>query len=564
MCQFRYLEKREPLLHWWCRCLIPSIRHILLKQLISLKITKSLCLSILLFAIFQLKATAQPGNPGDRIIKILGGKNFRIIEVDSSTTLTTLAVGAAIQEGNTYISGDSIVINNRTNKAQIFGNVYINDGDTMKTRAEYLEYDAGKQVAYLKRNVTLTDGQGTLYANDVMYDISTGIASYKNGGRVVSKNNVLTSTNAVYYSDTKDVYFKEKVRLVAPEHNIKTDSLKFNVQTSIAQFITETEIKTKNGTTIYTRDGFYNLKNGRADLRSRSSIRDKNMSVEGDNITSDDQTGIAQVEGNAKIVDSINKVIVLSNLAVYDKKKNAFLATRKPVMIFYKDNDSTYITGDTLFSGMNIVKKQQDIIRNTTAKNIKESTSDSIRYFIAYHHVKIFNDSLQAVADSLHYSTFDSTFKLFQNPVVWNGNSQLSGDTMYLFMENQQPKRINVFYHALLVNRDAKNFFNQIGGKTLNGYFVDGKIDFIRVKGSPAESIYYPLDKDSAYVGMNRCKGDVIDIFFKNEELIKVKFVRDVVGVLYPMSQIPSDQKFLDHFIWLENKRPKHKLELFE
>lgn len=55
-----------------------------------------------------------------------------------------------------------------------------------------------------------------------------------------------------------------------------------------------------------------------------------------------------------------------------------------------------------------------------------------------------------------------------------------------------------------------------------------------------------------------------IDIFFKNEELIKVKFVRDVVGVLYPMSQIPSDQKFLDHFIWLENKRPKHKLELFE
>ena len=79
--------------------------------------------------------------------------------------------------------------------------------------------------------------------------------------------------------------------------------------------------------------------------------------------------------------------------------------------------------------------------------------------------------------------------------------------------------------------------YNQIGGRTLNGYFMDGNIDYVRVKGSPAESIFYPQDDDSAYIGMNRSSGDVIDIYFVKKELNKVKFVNNVDGVLYPIRQ---------------------------
>jgi hypothetical protein len=84
------------------------------------------------------------------------------------------------------------------------------------------------------------------------------------------------------------------------------------------------------------------------------------------------------------------------------------------------------------------------------------------------------------------------------------------------------------------------------------------------VKGTPAESIFYPQDDDSAYVGMNRSSGDVIDIYFVKKELNKVKFVNNVNGILYPIRQIPSDQKQLKNFKWLINRRPKNKLELFE
>ena len=116
----------------------------------------------------------------------------------------------------------------------------------------------------------------------------------------------------------------------------------------------------------------------------------------------------------------------------------------------------------------------------------------------------------------------------------------------------------------MVVNQSNKQFYNQIAGKTINGYFVNGAIDYVRVKGQKAESIYYVQDKDSAYVGMNRATGDVIDMYFLKNELNKVKFVNDVDGALYPMNQIPDDQKKLLLFKWQDARRPKNKLELFE
>jgi hypothetical protein len=71
-------------------------------------------------------------------------------------------------------------------------------------------------------------------------------------------------------------------------------------------------------------------------------------------------------------------------------------------------------------------------------------------------------------------------------------------------------------------------------------------------------------DKDSAFTGMNHADGSVIDMFFIKQQLDKVKFLNDVHGKLYPMNQIPADQKFLKGFNWLDKRRPKNKLELFE
>lgn len=576
------------------------------------RVKKNILFSLILLSI-TVTGAAQVQQPlpvtdtSSRLIRIVKAKSFRQKMIDSVQTLVTLAGNAVVNQGNTTISGDSIVVNQYTGIAEVFGNVHINDADSVHTYAHYLKYIGNERIAYLKKNVKLTDGKAVLNTNELEYNLTTGIAKYSKGGKVVNGTTVLTSEDALYYSDTKDVYFKHNVHLVDPKSDIVADSLRYNTLFKEAYFIAPTIIKTESGL-INTSSGTYNIETGEALFLNRTSISDSTRFMSGDKIASDEKTGFIEIEGRGKLVDSTNNVTVLGDHIVIDRKKNSFLATRKPVMILYKNNDSTYITADTLFSGLRKFDSSQQIIYQQTdtlnkqitdadkqqnklvfdinkdsslvtekpvdttgTANEKQSTEtnepaarDSIRYFIAFHHVRIFNDSLQAVSDSLHYSTEDSTFKLFKEPVFWNNQTQVSGDTMYLYTENQKAKQLYVFNNGLVINKTKEGLFNQMGGRTINGYFTDGAIESIRVKGTPAESVFYPQDDDSAYIGMNRSSGDVIDIFFVKKELNKIKFINDVNGTLYPLDQVPPDAKFLKKFAWLDNRRPKNKLELFE
>jgi len=563
-----------------------------------------------------------PSSDTVRVIRIIQGKSLRMKTIDANTVLETIAGNVIIKEGLTTFYCDSATINRKTNIVEAYGNIHINDNDSIHTYAEYLRYVGNERMAYLKKNVRLTDRKGTLLTDELEYNLATGIATYKNGGKITNQGTVLTSREGVYYSDTKDVYFKRDVYLKDSARDIYADSLLYNLKTNIANFISPTQIIGKDGSVINTKSGTYNLATGEAIFFDRSYYSDSTTSLAADKMAWDRNSGAFQLQGNAKMVDSISQVIVLGGEILGNSKMKSFLATRRSVMIFYKDNDSTYVTADTLYSGLRRydsterkIVMQTDTLTTTTSMVITDTTetplfvfdslenslvatdtlktslaakdsseillaekdtlktplivninaSDTtIRYFLAFHHVRIFNDSLQAVSDSLHYSTSDSTFKLFGEPVVWNDKSQVTGDTIYMYTENRKPKRLYVFNNGIIINKATEGLYNQIAGRTLNGYFVNGNIDYVRVKGSPAESVFYPQDDDSAYVGMNRSSGDVIDIYFVKKELNKVKFVNNVDGILYPIRQIPADKKELKNFKWLDNRRPKNKLELFE
>lgn len=520
-----------------------------------------------------------------RVIEIIQGKSLREKTIDSLTTIQTIAGNVILKDGLTLFYCDSAVINRRTNILEAYGNIHINQNDSIHTYAQQLRYFGKDRKALLKKNVKLTDKAGTLFTNDLEYDLNSNIGKYKGGGRVINKTTTLISKDGTYYADTKDVYFKGDVFLTDPKYKINADSLRYNTQTQIADFTGPTYIKSKNGGDIFTTVGTYDLKNGKAFFGNRSVIQDSTRTYVADNSAYDEASGIAQLEGNAVVKDTANGYTVLGNQIYLNKNNNSFLATRKPVLIFKGDGkDSTFIAADTLYSGvlqMDSTGKAHAIQRDTLYETKVVSTSDlpggaqlsdssrqkkdsTIRFFQAFHHVRIFNDSLQAICDSLYYSSEDSVFRLFTDPLVFANKSQIAGDTILLFTRNKKAERIYVFENAMLVNRANSQMYNQIAGRTINGYFKNGQLDFMRTKGSPAESVFYPQDDDSAYIGMNRSKGDLIDIYFENKELRRVKLVNDVDGTLYPIRQIPEDQKYLRRFSWKDERRPKTKWELFE
>lgn len=268
------------------------------------------------------------------------------------------------------------------------------------------------------------------------------------------------------------------------------------------------------------------------------------------------------------VIDSAQGTTILANRIFRNNKTDAILATGKPLMIVKQEDDSIYITADTLFSARlsDLYGKKDSIVKDTVkgTKIVSVNNKDSSnRYFEAYRHVRIFSDSLQSVCDSLFYSFKDSTFRLFQDPVLWAKESQITGDTILLFTKNKKADRIKVIDNSFMVNRVDPEVYNQIKSSRMDGYFKDGSIDSVRAKGF-AECIYYIQDEDSAYTGINESKSDILDIYFRDHALQKVVFRSSVTGTIWPIKQKDPREMRLQNFRWLENRRPKTKFEMFE
>jgi len=510
-----------------------------------------------------------PSSPSDSLVNVEilpGVRKLEFRKLNDSVQLTILAGNVKLKQGTAYFNCDSCVINNNSNTFEAWGNVHINDADTANVYASHLRYLIDKRVAYLDGGVRLTDGKGTLNTPDLEYDMNTNIGIYKHGGRVVNKKSILTSTEGYYYADLHDVYFKNNVFLTDPAYKIRTDSLLYNTQTQITRFIAQTFIQDSSGRTIETKEGYYDLAKGKAEFGQRPIIHDGKTTIIANRIAFDDSTGTSQAIGNVVIVDSAQGTTILAGEVFRDNKNERILATRKPLMIIKQDEDSIYITADTLFSARlsDLRSKKDSLVKDTLKGTVTVNTKDSTnRYLEAYRNVKIFSDSLQAISDSLFYSFKDSTFRLFQNPVIWAKESQVTGDTVYVFTKNKKADRLKVFDNSFMVNKLDPDIYNQVSSTRMDGYFKEGNIDSVRAAGF-AQCIYYIQDEDSAYTGINESKSDIIDIYFGNKELQKVVFRSQVTGTIWPIRQKNPSEMRLPNFKWLDEKRPKTKFELFE
>jgi len=444
------------------------------------------------------------------------------------------------------------------------------------------------------------------------------------------------------------------------------------------------------------------MQTGRAEFGRRPIVHDKNLFATGNEMMNDDSLGVIQFRGNAIIIDSLNQTTIVAGEIFVNKKNNSFLAFKKPLMILKQENDSLYITADTLFSARltDLLKRKKSIAKDTTkiikpvvintkdsssrelndtialnrmkeikllivnendstakfqadsassnitnnslpvdinepdstiqnkndslkedtskeekltiinekdsislkkensvAKNvvkkpspvgpvrkssigINNKTSDTYqiesetkpvtlnendstnRYFEAYRNVRIFSDSLQAVCDSMFYSFQDSVFRLFYNPIVWAKESQITGDTILLFTKDKKADHMKVINNSLFVSQLSTETFNQVKSSRMDAFFKNGVIDSVRASGL-AECIYYIMDEDSAYTGVNESKSDVLDAYFANQGLQKVIFRSSVTGTLWPIRQKDPKEMRLSNFKWLEGKRPKSKFDLY-
>lgn len=602
----------------------------------------------LLLSVQWVLAQQKPGNEispplpstkdSIREVHLIRSDLLKFIKKDT-VEFQILVGNAMLRQENTFFNGDSIVLNKQQNIIEVFGNIHINDADSVNVYSQYLIYYGNSRLANLQKNVKLSDGKATLTTEELEYDLNSKTGSYLKGGKIVTSSSTLTSNEGYYYADTKDAYFRKNVKLVDPEYTMATDTLLYNTNSKIATFVSPTTIN-DGKSIIRTSDGYYDMDNGLANFGKRPVIEDSAQQITADNISFDKNSGKGKAVGNVTYIDTAQGVTLFSEKSDFNRDSKTVLATGKPVMIMKQDNDSIFITGDSLYSGimldtvyvtdssqspgstpisidqtvvhpdsMNYSQPLADPPSNTLQKHTPDKILskplllpldttftpadidsiqdkqterlsgiadtitinkkkdieriDSVRFFQAYHHVRIFSDSMQAVSDSMFFSGKDSTFRLFTNPIVWAKESQITGDTIYLYTKNKKPDHIEVLENAFSISRSNDSFYNQLKGNVIHGFFTEGEITHILAKGS-AESLYYLQDEDSAYTGANYAQADLINLYFKKKELDKITWLYEVKGGFYPVTQVPEEKRRFRNFRWEDARRPKTRMEIFQ
>src|SRR4030095_16023085 len=200
-------------------------------------------------------------NPADtsKVVNILHADRLGFSKKDTANPIQYGAGNVAAQQNNTLFYSDSAVLAQKTKIFQAYGHVHINDADSTHIYGDYMRYHFDTKLAYMKKKVTLTDGKSTLTTDNLDYDLNTKIGTYKNGGRLVNGTSVLTSKEGVYYDDLKDVFFRKNVVLIDPKYTLYADSLLYNTQSELATFIGPTRIIDSANREIITSEGFYDM-----------------------------------------------------------------------------------------------------------------------------------------------------------------------------------------------------------------------------------------------------------------------------------------------------------------
>ena len=443
-----------------------------------------------------------------------------------------------------YMYCDSALFYEVSNSLDAYGNVHMTQGDTLHLYGDRLHYNGDEMLAKVRDNVVMIDKQMTLTTDSLNYDRTINLGYYFNWGTVEDTLNVLTSEWGEYDTQTNDAVFNYQVTLTNPNFVLTSDTLLYNTKTQIATIVGPSNIDSDNNN-IYSTLGRYYTAEEHAELLNRSVLTNEDKRLVGDSIYYDRNNGYGEAFDNVVMDDFAGKTRLTGDYTYYNELTDSAYATRRAVAIDYSQGDSLFIHGDTL----RLLTRFPD-------------TDSVFRIVQAYHKVRIYREDVQAVCDSMEFNSQDSCMTMYYDPVIWNGPQQVLGEVIRVYMNDSTVEWAHVENQALIVEQVDTAHYNQISGREVKAYFVNGAIDKSDVIGNVMVVYYYTEEDDSIAFGMNTTEASMVTAFMKDRQVDKLLITEQSNGVFYPITQIPTGKDKLSNFAWLHKLRPMNKYDI--
>lgn len=525
-----------------------------------------------------------------------------------------------------FLFGDRLTYDTDTKVSEVYNNISLTNQDVVLT-TDRMTFYREENYGFYKDGGKMVDDDNVLTSILGYYYPNEDMAYFRDSVKLVSPDYTLTTDTLGYNTETKVSYFLTETYIVSEDGEIKTKDGFYDTENGVVSLYSRSTVKdssyvlvadtiiyyekrdygfARGDVLVFQDDSSLQIHGGLAQFNRKTdeswvtrnaiavhTFKDDTLYVWADTLFSVKEYELVKkefpVEGNATSVETPDSLI--SDSVLTDSSLTDSLTTSLDSVVLQQpqpDSVTVIVKADSTLKDTSVTVVTVDSIMQNTDPGIfppnpnesdgqvgpaAQAWRDSayvvdsleIRLIKAYKNVKFFMDKMQGRADSMVYFYDDSVMYLYGNPVLWSEESQLTGDTIVIWMKNEKADSMWVGRNAFLASREDTVGFNQIKGKELRAKFKDDELYRVHVIGN-SESIYFAKNDDDTtniyYEGMNKALAQEMIMYFEENEVKKIIFLTNPEGTYYPFFKVVLEQNELDGMRWRIEEKPDEP-ELF-
>jgi len=414
----------------------------------------------------------------------------------------------------------------------------------------------GESIREVIGDVVLKQGNVTVTCNRAIQYLASNEAELIGNVVAVQDSLTLKTERGFYYGNLRKTKSTSGITMDDMKVILSADSGEYFFDEHRAFF--QTNVKLRDSITTLTSDALTYFKDeDRSVSVGNVKVVDNKSLIKADTLILYRKDKISYADGNVSINSFENNTTVYGDhLEDYGKKKYT-LINENPLMM---QIDTTTSETDSL--------AEMRIDTLMIKCKVMEGYRDTTNLFKAIDSVIIIRGDFASVNDfTLYYRNDEQliTEKISESaprPVLWYGSSQLTGDSVTIYLENGQMKKLDVINNSFMLSQN-KNYpqrFDQTSSENIHLYFGDNKLNRAEFDGK-VQSIYYLYDDEKSN-GLTKSTAQDMAIVFENNEVLEVRLYGIPNSEYYPEAKIVGLERTftLPKFVFNENRPSKQKL----
>jgi len=436
--------------------------------------------AILLFSVFVLNIYPQQ----DDYITVIG--DSLVGKVIEGETVREVYGNVVLKQADVVITCDKAVQYIARNDADLVGNVVVKQ-DSLTIMTELGQYSGNLKKATSNTRIKLNNKKVILLADSGDYYFDEDKAVFKGRVTLYDTSATLTSEELIYFKDEDRMIAVDSVVIVQKENVITADSLEY--------------------------------------------FRKKRITF---------------ATNNVSITNPGNNILIYGDHLEDYAEKYYTLIDKDPLLI---QVDTSYgREADTLVTGENDTVMAMKIDTLVIRSLLMEAWRDTMDLFKATDSVRIVRNGFAGKNDFTIYYRDEGkiiTKKASEEsnqPLLWYENTQLTGDSVAIYLRENQIRLLEVFGNAFILSRNEeyRNRFDQTSGERVIMNFENGEISFTEIFENVL-SIYY-LYEEKEPNGLTKSSSQSAKIIFEDREVSEVRLYGQPASEYYPEHQVAGNE----------------------